>query len=290
MRIHRIVEIALAAFIALAAGQVAAAGDSNGPNELVYKVRMADLAPAERKDLLARTIEVVRRRVDADGRLHLEVAPRGEEGFSVKFPTNAAPGEKAHVETLLRTPGQLVFSLVDERGEDMDAARRGEGVPNTTPFLPLRDPATQQIVRDERGRIKRWRKATFQQVKNLPADISNREWYLVENKAYVTGSYLSEVKATTDRATGQPQIAFSLRGNGRAEFERLTDQCKPAAGHPGRLLAILFDQDLLSAPEIRSQISGTCVIPGSFTQKEVDDMVTVLRSGMLPVDIELVSD
>ena len=197
------------------------------------------------------------------------------------------PEESARIEALIRKAGQLRFCLVDERAENQEAARRGDRVPNTTPFLPVRDPVTHQILRDSRGRPVRWHKATFRDVKELPASVSNNDWYLVENKAYVTGEYLSEARADTDQQTGNPDVAFAFYGKGKEDFERLTEQYQRTDQHPGRLLAIILDEDLYSAPVIQSRIAGAGVITGSFSKEEVDDLVTTLRAGQLPADIEL---
>jgi protein-export membrane protein SecD/preprotein translocase SecF subunit len=260
--------------------------DLKGGSELLYKIRTAEMSAADRKDIVARTIEVIRRRVDPDGRMELDIRPRGEERFYIQLP-GMGPEESARIEALIRKAGQLRFCLVDERAEDQEAARRGDRVANVTPFLPARNPATHQIDRDPQGKIRRWHKATFRDVKEMPADVRNGEWYLVENKAYVTGEYLSEVSASMDPQTGMPDVAFSFRGKGRQDFERLTDQYQRTEQHPGRLLAIILDEDLYSAPEIRSRIAGSGVITGSFTRQEVDDLVTTLRAGQLPADIEL---
>jgi protein-export membrane protein SecD/preprotein translocase SecF subunit len=260
--------------------------DLKGGSELLYKIRTSEMSMADRKDVVQRTIEVIRRRVDPDGRMELDIRPRGEDRFYIQLPGMGAE-ESARIEALIRKAGQLRFCLVDERAEDQEAARLGDRVPNATPFLPARNPVTHQIDRDPEGRIRRWHKATFRDVKEMPADVSSRDWYLVENKAYVTGEWLSQAKGIIDPQTGMPTVAFEFHGKGRQDFERLTDQYQRTEQHPGRLLAIILDEDLYSAPEIHSRISGSGVITGSFTKQEVDDLVTTLRAGQLPADIEL---
>jgi preprotein translocase subunit SecD len=50
-------------------------------------------------------------------------------------------------------------------------------------------------------------------------------------------------------------------------------------------LAIVLDGRVVSAPVINSRISDRGQIEGNFTQQEVQDLVTVLRSGALPASI-----
>ena len=64
-----------------------------------------------------------------------------------------------------------------------------------------------------------------------------------------------------------PAVAFWFRGKGARDFERLTEQYQRTEQHPGRLLAIILDEDLYSAPEIQSRIAGSGIITGSFTSR-----------------------
>jgi len=58
----------------------------------------------------------------------------------------------------------------------------------------------------------------------------------------------------------------------------------------GRALAIVLDGVLKSAPTIQERILGAGQITGDFTQEQVNDMLNVLRSGSLPMDIELLQE
>ncbi len=53
----------------------------------------------------------------------------------------------------------------------------------------------------------------------------------------------------------------------------------------GRGLAIVLDGKMVSAPRINARITDSGIIEGSFTQQEVEDLSTVLRSGALPAGI-----
>ena len=60
--------------------------DLKGGSELLYKIRTSELSAADRKDIVPRTIEVIRRRVDPDGRMELDIRPRGEDRFYIQLP------------------------------------------------------------------------------------------------------------------------------------------------------------------------------------------------------------
>lgn len=100
---------------------------------------------------------------------------------------------------------------------------------------------------------------------------------LVYDAAYdIRGEDLSFVgKGRDDRL--RPKINFSTKGEGIFKMGALTQL------NIERKLAIVFDNELLSAPVIRSKISESGEITGQFTEEEVDFIVGILRSGSMPV-------
>ena len=236
---------------------------------MIYRVRTEDLSKGEQINVVERTIAVVRKRVDPDGSLGLSIREHGRDRFYIQLPT-MDPREGQRIEDLIRRAGKLRFCLVNREEDDLARAGAGEPVPGHTPFLPAE--------KDDEGRVIRWRKGTYAQVAELPADAGF--WYLIENVAHVTGQYLTNPHPTQD-TTGLPAVGFSFRGVGRAKFERLTEE------NIGRELAIVLDEDLYSAPRIQSGISREGIITGRFTQAEAEDLVATLRAGSLPANIEL---
>ena len=190
--------------------------DLKGGSELLYKIRTSEMSAADRKDIVPRTIEVIRRRVDPDGRMELDIRPRGEDRFYIQLP-GMGPEESAGSRRSSARPGNCASAWWTSAPKTWP--RRGAATAWPTPrrSCPRATRVTHQIERDSRGRIRRWHKATFRDVKEMPADVTNRDWYLVENKAYVTGEYLSEAKATTD-----PQTACRRSPSGSAARARGT--------------------------------------------------------------------
>jgi preprotein translocase subunit SecD len=79
-------------------------------------------------------------------------------------------------------------------------------------------------------------------------------------------------------------VAFHLSPDGARLFGEAT------GANVGRGLAIILDGKVVSAPVINSRITDSGVIEGSFTQQEVQDLVTTLRSGALPAGITYLED
>jgi SecD/SecF fusion protein len=76
------------------------------------------------------------------------------------------------------------------------------------------------------------------------------------------------------------QINFRMKGEGIGKMSALTGQNLPK---PDRFLAIIFDNELISAPVIQGHISEQGQITGRFTEQETRFMSEILKSGSMPV-------
>jgi preprotein translocase subunit SecD len=76
------------------------------------------------------------------------------------------------------------------------------------------------------------------------------------------------------------EINFDLTGEGSGIFSEVTTRLQ------GRQLAIIVDDEVISAPTVQSPITnGTGVITGSFTERQAKDLATQLNAGALPVEL-----
>jgi SecD/SecF fusion protein len=108
------------------------------------------------------------------------------------------------------------------------------------------------------------------------------EVLVVLDRFNVTGGYLSRAASSYDQNL-QPCVNFSFNSAGAALFGTLTGQNLPdPANRLESRLGIVLDDTLLSAPTIRSAISGDGQITGSFKQADVEFLVGVLNAGSLP--------
>jgi preprotein translocase subunit SecD len=79
---------------------------------------------------------------------------------------------------------------------------------------------------------------------------------------------------------GRPAIDFSFDNKGAKQFYDLT------SANQGKCLAILLDDEVFSAPRILSAISSHGQITGTFTQREVNEIVRALQAGSIPIRIK----
>ncbi len=108
----------------------------------------------------------------------------------------------------------------------------------------------------------------------------NEKYFLTDAEAKVTGEYISDARIIFDQF-GKPAVGFQFRGEGAKKFAELTE------ANIGKRLAIVLDGYVKSAPVIRDRISFEGTITGDFTTQEAKDLALVLRSGSLPVPVEV---
>lgn len=109
--------------------------------------------------------------------------------------------------------------------------------------------------------------------------------YLIENRVIVSGENLVDAQATFDQRTNEPVVSFRFDGRGATRFGQATQQ------NVGRLFAIILDNQVISAPQIREPIlGGTGQISGNFTVQSANDLAVLLRAGALPADLTIVEE
>jgi preprotein translocase subunit SecD len=105
-----------------------------------------------------------------------------------------------------------------------------------------------------------------------------KQYYAVERRRQVTGRDLQTAHPGLGQFN-QPIVNFSLTADGSQKFGELT------GANVGKPLAIVLDGRVMSAPNIKTRITDSGQIEGSFTQQQVEDLSTALRSGALPAGI-----
>ncbi len=104
----------------------------------------------------------------------------------------------------------------------------------------------------------------------------------------VTGKLLAKAEVKEDDHF-QPAVGFVFNRQGGRKFGILTSEHLPEENGSFRYqLAILLDGVVQSAPSINSEIRDSGIIEGGsggFSPKELDFLITVLRSGSLPASL-----
>jgi protein-export membrane protein SecD len=107
--------------------------------------------------------------------------------------------------------------------------------------------------------------------------------YLVNKRSVLTGRDLVDARAAFDARTSEPVINFRFSADGARRFGQVTQE------NVGKAIAIVFDNEVLSAPIIREPIlGGSGQISGNFTVQDAADMALLLRAGELPGKLTLI--
>jgi SecD/SecF fusion protein len=106
--------------------------------------------------------------------------------------------------------------------------------------------------------------------------------YLLRETPVVRGEELSDASPGFHPQTTQPIVQFSFNNSGARKFGKFTRD------HIHKPFAIVLDDKVISAPEIRSAIEGgSGYIEGNFTPESSTKLAIQLRSGALPAKLTI---
>ncbi len=109
------------------------------------------------------------------------------------------------------------------------------------------------------------------------------ETLVISRKPLVGGENLTDAQASFQE--GQPVVSFKFNSLGGKKFGEATKN------NIGERLAIVLDNEVISAPVIQSAIlGGNGIISGNFTVKSANDLALLLRSGALPAPLEVLEE
>ncbi len=112
---------------------------------------------------------------------------------------------------------------------------------------------------------------------------SEGEQYVVIKKPVVGGENLTDARVSF--SDGMPVVSFRFNTLGGRKFGEVT------SSHVGERLAIVLDNEVISAPNIQGPITGgSGIITGNFTTKSANDLALLLRSGALPAPLEVMEE
>lgn len=109
--------------------------------------------------------------------------------------------------------------------------------------------------------------------------------YVIEDRVIVSGENLVDAQATFDQNTSEAVVSFRFDSKGASRFAQATQQ------NVGRPFAIILDNQVISAPQIREPIiGGSGQISGNFTAQSANDLAVLLRAGALPATLTVIEE
>ncbi|WP_033326528.1 protein translocase subunit SecD [Streptomyces yerevanensis] len=245
--------LALSLYIA-AAVPVRLGLDLRGGTQIVLETHDSPTAEAD-SAATDRTLEVLRRRVDALGVAEPAIARSGDNRIIVELPGVQDPREAADV---LGRTAQLTFHPV------LGIAEPGQAPPER-PKEHLRP--------DESGQRLRLGASAL-----TGADVDGAEARIDQQGV---GGWFVSVDFKDAGADGWADLTGAAA-------------CAPA-GDPTRRVAIVLDDKVISSPQVDPSVAcrtgitgGSTQITGSFSQSEARELALLINGGALPVPVETV--
>jgi preprotein translocase subunit SecD len=236
------------------------------------------------REEMEQAVEVIRQRVDNLGVTEPEIQIQGQDQVAVNIP-GITDSERA-VEVIGRT-AQLGFYEVFAF-EENPSVPEGE-------IDAVREDLRESLQRDdsyEEGETK----ILFEESPSPAEEGTYVAGYVVNEEPDMTGAALRDANLNRDQS-GRLEVQMNLTGEGGDQFYDLTQSISQNAlsgGEPGRL-AIVLDQDVVSAPGVDEAIPGGQVViqntgsPTGLPEDEARQLEIVLKTGALPVNMEVLS-
>ena len=107
----------------------------------------------------------------------------------------------------------------------------------------------------------------------------------VQAEPELAGQVVTEASVQFDRNTNEPKVSIVMNSEGAAEWDRITQ------ANVGEQVSIVLDGRVYSNATIQGRISGgRTEITGLDSRREASDIVTVLQSGRLQTDLNIISE
>ncbi len=205
-----------------------------------------------RKRAIDQALEIIRNRIDQFGVSEPEITLQGTDEILVQLPGIRDPQRAIN---LIGQTALLEFKLVDDEG-NIDEALKGSIPPGDVILY-------QRSVDPQTGAVRK-----------VP--------YLLKEKTLMTGEFIKDARVSLDSQFHEPYVSMEFTDVGAKLFEQIT------GANVKKRLAIILDNNVYSAPEIRERIpGGRAQITGRFTTEEANDLAVVLRSGALPAPVKI---
>lgn len=221
-------------------------------------------------DKMTQTLDIIRNRVDKLGVSEPEITQQGSNQISVAL---AGITNMDEATELIGKTAQLEFKKVDQvLTAEVSAGTR---LPDTLP------PGKQMLLqqqRDDQGNL-----LTGEQGEPLMSP------FVVDEKPLMTGEALAGASVGYDQFS-KPKVDMEFTDAGAEQFAQITGELA-LSGSPlaPSLMAIVLDDEVISAPSVKEQIRGkNAEITGDMTKREVDNIVLVLQTGALPVELVII--
>lgn len=231
--------------------------DLRGGAQFVFEAEGTEQTPATSENV-DKTLEVLRGRVDALGVAESTLVRQGENRILVELPGVTNDEEAQEAEERIGTTAKLTVHEVVATAQ------------------PDAEPSKQKNL-------------------VLPSDQGDT---LEVGPTVIQGEEISGASAVQREQSVEWVVAIDFNGPGGRTWADITGEaaCNPA-GDPKRRIAIVLDGEIISSPEVNTDVGcdvgirgGSTDITGNFTSEEAKDLAALIEGGALPLELRAISD
>ena len=277
--------------------------DLSGGTQIVLETRDAEdgtKANASNTDLV---VEVLRNRIDSLGVSEATLSRSGENRIIVELPGVQDPTEAAEV---LGQTAQLTIHPV--LGVDQSIGTTGGGMFGDFRNAPADNSAEasdseaqeeESPAEDEEGSeesTESGEEAEAVDPEDIALTLPDESGTLLQlGKPALTGDQVDRAEATLNELQTEWLVNVEFKGAGREAWKKLTGEAAcHSPGDPRRRIAIVLDNEIISAPEVDANdvacnvgmSGGRTSITGGFDAEEAKELALLIEGGSLPLPVE----
>jgi preprotein translocase subunit SecD len=237
------------------------------------KTTGAPLTVAQREDKVKTTLEVLRNKIDQFGLTDPSIRTQGADQIIIEIPGTSDPET---VNRFIMGKGSLTFHIADtdalQKVKDYAAANPG-------------------VLLDAAGNVKDTGVLAAVPRGDVLRGVFDKDSYgldqmkgftVLKEEVGLNGAEIKGAQVSRDPVTGQPTVIFNLTSQGGETFYKLT------SANVGKMLAVALDNKVKAQATIEEPIRDQVSVRG-FKAEEAADLALTLRTGSLPVPLEIIS-
>nr|WP_300046942.1 protein translocase subunit SecD [uncultured Nocardioides sp.] len=231
--------------------------DLRGGAQFIFEAEGTEQTPASAENV-DKTLEVLRGRVDALGVAESTLARQGENRILVELPGVTNDEEAQQAEERIGSTAKLtIHEVVGTAQPDAKPAKKDNQV--------------------------------------LPSDQGDT---IEVGPTVIQGEEISGASAVQRDQSVEWVVSIDFNGAGGKTWADITGKaaCNPS-GDPKRRIAIVLDGEVISSPEVNTDVGcdvgirgGSTDITGNFTTTEAKDLAALIEGGALPLELKAISD
>lgn len=231
------------------------------------------LTDAQKDDKMKTTLEVLTNKIDQFGLTNPAIRRQGSDQIIIEIPGTSDPEV---VRRFIMGKGLLTFHIADtdalQKVREYQAAHPG-------------------VLLDAAGNVQDKGVLSVIPAGDVLRGVFQKDSYgLDELKGFtvlreevgLNGTEIKDAQVGRDPVTGEPTVNFILTGQGGETFYKLT------SANVGKVLAVALDNKVKAQATIQEPIRDQVRVSG-FKFDEATDLALVLRTGSLPVPLEITS-